>query len=604
MQYKDVFGNETISVDTTATEEPSSVLIQDASNPDTEEWRLFVSWAVSAEPAEGFDYYQIYRSTDNVSFTPLVQINTITQNFYLDENLQNVSTYYYKATVIDDHGNESSYNTVNQTATTASRSGLGLIPDGSAGGDFEALIITNLTVSDITTDGATFTWNTDELSDSKIGYSTNTSYTDEVGVVTMLTSHSVVVTNLAPNTKYYYRAISYDAVSNKGTEEDSSTYFFTTLEDTGAPTISQVKSVVGETSAGITWSTNEEADSTVEYSINDSLDIASASADMVLGHSVAIPGLTKNTTYNYRVKSKDSSGNEATSPTYTFKTLTGVDLDLTPPSISNISVSEITSSGAKVSWETNEDADGKVEYGETITYERGVAEGNHLYTKSKSVQLVGLYPGTTYHYRVIAVDEAGNLNNSSDATFTTSEPPAIESISEAGQSVGANAPTITSNGPSTADITSDSAVLSWTTSKKSTSQVFFKAKGADGGYVNGGDATVFVTDHEVKLSNLTPATTYEYQVKSTDVNGNYIVSSVYSFTTTLPDVVSVRVVSLSESEATVEWKTGIPTNTLIEYTNTQTQEKETYKDSSLVTTHKALLKDLIWVQPPIHLLLS
>jgi hypothetical protein len=54
VRYKDAYGNETTTLSMTAPHEPSSVVIQDASNPDTSEWRLFVTWAVSEVPPNGF----------------------------------------------------------------------------------------------------------------------------------------------------------------------------------------------------------------------------------------------------------------------------------------------------------------------------------------------------------------------------------------------------------------------------------------------------------------------------------------------------------------------------------------------------------------------
>jgi hypothetical protein len=592
--YKDEYGNTTSTYSTESPTRLSSLIIQDASNPETEEWRLFISWVVATTPSNGFAYYQIYRSTDGTNYSAYTQINTAAENYYVDADLDNTITYYYKTTIVDNHGNESDTNYPIQTSGSSSRSGIGLTPDGSGGGDFTAPVISNVSTSSLSTTSVTITWDTDELSDSTIGFSEDTGYASEVGSITMDTSHSLTLSNLTPDTKYYFRAMSADALNNKATEEDSETYYFTTLADTTGPTISDIKSVVGETSAGVTWATSEAADSLVEYSIDTSYSSSTSSASLVQGHALTLSGLTNETTYNYRVTSEDIYGNSTTSPSYTFTTSSVTVGDTTAPTISNISVSDITATSAKVSWETDEAADGKAEYGESEDYERGIAEGNHDYETSKAVTLIGLSPETTYHYRVQVVDAAGNSNASGDATFTTGVQATITALEEtgAGISSGTNAPSITSAAPAVSEISGTSVTISWETDKKATSEIYYQVKNSLDAPTSTG-STNYVLAHSVTLGNLTPATTYSYLVKSTDVNGNYVTSATYEFTTTLPGVASVRVTSKTENSAVVEWVTAAPTSTIIEYTNADTRETKRYTNASLVTSHLVNLVDLI-----------
>lgn len=92
--------------------------------------------------------------------------------------------------------------------------------------------------------------------------------------------------------------------------------------DTVAPVISSVASSgVTDSAAAITWTTNESSDSVVEYGLTTAYGITVSNASMVLNHSVGLSGLAASTTYNYRVKSKDSSNNTATSGNFTFTTL-------------------------------------------------------------------------------------------------------------------------------------------------------------------------------------------------------------------------------------------------------------------------------------------
>ncbi|MFA6097479.1 MAG: chitobiase/beta-hexosaminidase C-terminal domain-containing protein [Candidatus Paceibacterota bacterium] len=101
------------------------------------------------------------------------------------------------------------------------------------------------------------------------------------------------------------------------------------------------------------------------------------------------------------------------SANYTFNVA-----DTTPPVISAISSSGVTSSGAAVSWTTNETSDSQVEYGTTTSYGSSTTLNTSLVT-SHSQSLANLTPSTLYHYRVKSKDAAGNLATSADMNFTT-----------------------------------------------------------------------------------------------------------------------------------------------------------------------------------------
>ena len=90
--------------------------------------------------------------------------------------------------------------------------------------------------------------------------------------------------------------------------------------DTIPPIISAVSSnSLSPTGATITWVTNEAADSQVEYGLTASYGSSTMlDPSLVTSHSVTLSGLADNTTYHYRVKSKDAAGNPATSADATF----------------------------------------------------------------------------------------------------------------------------------------------------------------------------------------------------------------------------------------------------------------------------------------------
>jgi hypothetical protein len=91
--------------------------------------------------------------------------------------------------------------------------------------------------------------------------------------------------------------------------------------------------------------------------------------------------------------------------------------DTTPPLISNITFAGYTGETATINWETDEEAIGQVEYGISDAYGKLVTSDAKL-TTSHSVELTGLQPNTTYHFRVRSTDKSGNQIGSGDQAFT------------------------------------------------------------------------------------------------------------------------------------------------------------------------------------------
>jgi len=91
--------------------------------------------------------------------------------------------------------------------------------------------------------------------------------------------------------------------------------------------------------------------------------------------------------------------------------------DTTPPVISMVSSSGITSTAATITWTTDEPSTSLVEYGLTASY--GSDSEDAALVTGHSVILSGLTPGTTYHYRVKSRDAWDNEGTSGDNTFTT-----------------------------------------------------------------------------------------------------------------------------------------------------------------------------------------
>lgn len=187
--------------------------------------------------------------------------------------------------------------------------------------------------------------------------------------------------------------------------------------DTTPPTISSTNVVTTPTTATITWITNEPSNTQIEYGLTSGLGSATTlNNSMVNNHSQQITGLTASTTYYYRVRSADASGNVGYGPPISTFT-TGSTADTTPPVVSSRVATPI-SDGAVITWNTNEPSNRQIEYGPTDGFGfLTTLQSNML--QSHSVTLTGLSSNTTYHYRILTRDAAGNLTTTSTLTFTT-----------------------------------------------------------------------------------------------------------------------------------------------------------------------------------------
>lgn len=176
--------------------------------------------------------------------------------------------------------------------------------------------------------------------------------------------------------------------------------------DITPPSIQSVSSSpITETGATITWETDEPTTGKVEYWKTEAEGpITQLDENLSTSHSVALTGLDPGTTYYFNVISKDAAGNEITAK---GELTTLATADETPPTISGVSVSNITESSAIITWATNEPATSQVQYGKTETYGSETAENTNLST-NHSVTLPGLDDGTTYYFKVISKDASEN----------------------------------------------------------------------------------------------------------------------------------------------------------------------------------------------------
>jgi phosphodiesterase/alkaline phosphatase D-like protein len=370
--------------------------------PDNDNTPTF-TWDDATDDDSGVAYYLVCVDSGQVG--------------QLSAHVGGATTYtFYDA--ISDGSHTFKVGAVDKAGNPGSLASLAFIIDaGSVQNDTTAPSISGITASVTSSSSATITWSTNESATSQVEFGTTSSYGLSTALDTSLVvSHSVNLTGLNAGATYHYRVRSKDASNNETVSGDNS-FPTPARQDITPPVISNVASTSTTSGATVTWNTNEAATSQVEYGLTTGYGSNSA-LDTVLvnNHSVTLTGLASATTYHYRVKSKDGASNEAVSGDFSFTT--AVPPDITPPVISGVGFSNITTSSAAIYWTTNEAATSQVEYGLTTSYGSTTTQDTRL-TTNHSLGLTGLISNTTYHFRVISRDASNNVSRSGDFTFRT-----------------------------------------------------------------------------------------------------------------------------------------------------------------------------------------
>ncbi|MBI2116977.1 MAG: hypothetical protein HYT85_18120 [candidate division NC10 bacterium] len=188
--------------------------------------------------------------------------------------------------------------------------------------------------------------------------------------------------------------------------------------DTTPPTVAIAAPAAGATVAGTVALSASASDDVGVAAVQFKLDGTNLGAE-VTAPPYALSWVTTtapNGSHTLTAVARDGAGNSATSAPVAVT----VSNDLSPPILSSVSASTVSSSGATITWTTNEPSDSQVEYGPTITYGSFTPLDTNLVTAHWQT-LSGLAANTWYHSRVKSRDAAGNLTISGDFTFKTTK---------------------------------------------------------------------------------------------------------------------------------------------------------------------------------------
>ncbi|MBI5198088.1 MAG: hypothetical protein HZA19_05700 [Nitrospirae bacterium] len=473
-----------------------------------------LSWEPPATNADGTPLtdlagYKVYYGTASGSYGDFVDAgNVIT---YTVSNLPETVAYYFAVTAYNTTGNESGYS--NEASKT--------IPDTTPP------VVSEVSTNSITSTGAVITWNTNEASTSQIEYGTTTSYgASTTQDIALVTSHSVTLSGLSAWTTYHFRAKSLDAAGNPAASTDLT---FTTLvppditPPTGTISINDGAAYTTSTTVTLTLSCSDDGSgcSQMQFS-NDGTAWSAWEAYAASKLSTLTTGDGDKTVY---ARYQDGSGNISSNYSDT------ITLDTVTPAISGTGTSSITDSLVTITWVTSEPAATQVEYGTSVSLGSSSPKDSTLVV-SHSVTLAGLSPNTTYHFKVLSLDGAGNSSISSENIFVTLQPAQPDQPAA-----------ILDLRVQTGSSTRNTVVLEWTATGSdgtggtatSSDLRISKMKIIDDGLSpNGGEVTFsnaiqvagvpvpqsFGTLQSVQISGLETNTVYYFAIKAIDEKGN------------------------------------------------------------------------------------
>ncbi|RKO67157.1 Kelch repeat-containing protein [Desulfofundulus salinus] len=253
---------------------------------------------------------------------------------------------------------------------------------------------TNLTVSNITSTGATVTWDPVQEAESYNVYLNDFLYAAYV------TDTSYNITGLDPATNYTVRVTA--VISN--VEGDPATTSFTTYDQSApvppAPPSGFTAQATGPTQVRLNWNPNTEPDLAGYIIYRNNTEIARVDKNTT---TYTDSGLTPRATYTYGIKAYNTSN--LTSDMRTVQVTTPK-----PPAPTNLTVSNVTSTGATVTWDPVSGAESYNVYINDFLYD--------AYLTQTQCEITGLDPATSYTVRVTAV--ISNVEGDpATTTFTT-----------------------------------------------------------------------------------------------------------------------------------------------------------------------------------------
>jgi alpha-tubulin suppressor-like RCC1 family protein len=452
-------------------------------------------------------------------------------------------------------------------------------------------VISNIIVEDVSADTALISWRTDKDTNAVVRYDKNVPLAQTVSITNYSKDHFVLLSGLDDDSDYHFDIEAQDVYGNSTTsaQGDFETELDTRLEHDPLSVISDTTvPVVTDTKAVVSFNTDQQAKCFIEYGTQSGVynEIPVVESSFNRSHSMHLAGLIFSTKYYYKVTCSDDLGTTLSSGEESFTTSAqqegsegGEDdgADDTAPEVSGVKVSAASGESVTVSWNTDEKANSLVRYG--IDEENMRMDGDELvnadiekFDTSHTVVINGLVPYTKYYYSVISYDQAGNIAQSAQTTFSTKSPSSLSSINAVSTSI-------------------NEVKITWSTGQETTSTVEYGLSNAYGETKESGTLT---KNHEIIISGLQPAQLYHFRVKGKDKSGSLYSSSDYTFQPkSPPQIADVAIESVTERSAIIKFSTSIPTDALISYVDrNDSKNAGSQGKPDMITSHEVELVGL------------
>jgi chitodextrinase len=219
-----------------------------------------------------------------------------------------------------------------------------------------------------------------------------------------------MISGLSPLSSHNIRVQAYDAVRNKSARSAALAVSTIAPPDATAPTTptNVAFSNLKGTSVVVKWNASTDSVGVTGYNVyvNGVYNKTTTSPATILS------GLTGSTTYSISILAFDAANNRSVRSTEA--TITTMD-SIAPSAPTNVASSNVTSTGARVTWTAATD-------NVAVTFYNIYRNGAYVATVSgatTSYNMGGLTAGTTHSITVRALDAAKNFTNSAALSVTT-----------------------------------------------------------------------------------------------------------------------------------------------------------------------------------------
>ncbi len=295
----------------------------------------------------------------------------------------------------------------------------------------ESLYIRNIQAVSHNNGQFKISWNTNLIATGGIVYGKDTAYGHYLGSSLNDTYQEVILVGLQPKTTYHFKIIA--TTYSLTTESFDHTFKTDTWKITESLKIDNLRLVyVGGSSVAVYWTTNRQADSTLEvatfsnyWSSGFKKNRRASSGSKVTEHELTVTGLATSTSYYFRVSSKDKDGNSLTREGQFFSTLAnkfGEQEKLTINQIAPASSPDplISSTVVTFLWHTNRPARGYLEYKPTEKGQGGKVREVGYSKYDHQITVANLQPATTYKFKIFTQDILGKKFTTEERLIRTS----------------------------------------------------------------------------------------------------------------------------------------------------------------------------------------